>query len=185
MDLTKEKEIIKEAKKNPAVFGLLYDEYYQPIFGYILKRTANLEITQDLTSQTFFKALKGLGKFRWQNIPFSAWLYRIATNEVNSFYRQQKKFIQISLDKTLEIPSENTPKTELETAERELKAKRDFLKLHQSISKLEPFYQTVIVLRFFDKKKISEISQILDKPEGTIKSQIHRALKMLKDLIQK
>jgi len=184
MDLSKEKEIINEAKKNPEAFGLLYDKYYQPIFSYVLKRTANLELAQDLTSQTFFKALKGLGNFRWQNIPFSSWLYRIATNEVNSFYRKHKKFIQISLEEIPEIPSKDNPDEELKMAEKELKSKEEFIKLHQSISKLDLIYQTVITLRFFDKKKISEIGQILGKPEGTIKSQIHRALKELKKLIQ-
>jgi len=183
MDLSEEKKLIMEAKKDPEVFGLLYDKYYQPIFRYTLRRTANIELAKDLTSQTFFKALKGLGKFRWQNVPFSAWLYRIATNEVNSFYRKQKKFIQITLDKIPEIPSKDNPDKELEIAEKELKSKEEFIKLHQSISKLNPTYQTVIALRFFEKKKISEVSQILSKPEGTIKSQIHRAIKELKKLM--
>jgi len=184
MDLSKEKELIEEAKKNPEVFGLLYDEFYKPIFNYILKRTTDIELTQDLTSQTFFKALKGLGKFHWQNIPFSAWLYRIATNEINNFYRKQKRIIQISLDKIPEIPSEDTPEKEIEIAEEELKKKEDFIKLQKSILRLEPIYQTVITLRFFEKKKVSEIGQILAKPEGTIKSQIHRALKELKKIME-
>jgi len=184
MDLLEEKEIIEKAKKNPEVFGLLYDKFYQPIFNYILKRTADIELTKDLTSQTFLKALKELGKFRWQNVSFSAWLYRIATNEINTFYRKQKRTIQVSLDKISEIPSKDTPDKELEIAEKELESKEEFIKLHKSISKLDQIYQAVIVLRFFDKKKISEISQILNKPEGTIKSQIHRALKELKKLIQ-
>lgn len=184
MDLPQEKKIVEEAKKNPEAFGMLYDEFYKPIFNYVLKRTANIELTQDLTSQTFFKALKGLGKFRWQNVSFSAWLYRIATNEINSFYRKQKKFIQITLDKIPEIPSEDTPDKELEIAEQELKSKEEFIKLHQSVSKLKPIYQTVIVLRFLEKKKIFEICKILDRPEGTIKSQIHRALEELKKLME-
>lgn len=183
MDLLKEKEMIEEAKKNPETFGLLYDEFYRPIFGYILKRTANIELAQDLTSQTFFKALNGLKKFRWKNVSFSAWLYRIATNEINSFYRKQKKFIRVPLDKVPGIPSKDTPDKDLEMAEQELKSKEEFIKIHQSISKLNPIYQTVIVLRFLDKKKILEICEILDKPEGTIKSQIHRALGELKKIM--
>lgn len=183
MDLSKEKEIIEKAKRDPEVFGLLYDKYYQPIFGYILKRTADIELTQDLTSQTFFKSLKNLGRFRWQNIPFSAWLYRIATNEVNSFYRKRKRIVQVSFDKIPEISSEVRTDEELKRAEEELKSKKEFIRLHQSISQLNPIYQNVIALRFFDKKKISEISQILGKSQGTIKSQIHRALKELKKVM--
>lgn len=184
MDLAKEKEIIEEAKKDPEAFGLLYDKYYKPIFNYILRRTANIELAQDLTSQTFFNALKGIGKFRWLNLPFSAWLYRIATNQINSSYRERKKITQVSFEQIPEIPSENEWAQGLKLAEKELESKKEFLKLHQSISKLNPIYQTVIVLRFFDKKKIFEIGQILAKPEGTIKAQIHRALAELKKLME-
>jgi RNA polymerase sigma-70 factor (ECF subfamily) len=183
MDLLQEKKIIQEAKKNPEAFAMLYDKYYKVIFGYILKRTADIEIAQDITSQTFFKALRDLGKFRWQNVPFSAWLYRIATNEINSFYRNKKKFINVGFDKIPDIASPDTPHKDIEMAEEELKKKKEFIKIHESISRLNPIYQTVITLRFFDKKKIYEISQILGKSEGTIKSQIHRGLEELRKIM--
>jgi len=184
MDLDKEKEIIKKAKQDPEFFGLLYDEYYKAIFGYILRRTADVDLTQDLTSQTFFKALKNLWKFQWQNVPFSAWLYRIAINEINSFYRKKNRLIRVDFDKIPEIPSINTSDEEIKTAEKELEDKKEFIKIRKSISRLNPLYQTVISLRFFENKKISEISQILKKSEGTIKSQIHRALEDLKELVE-
>lgn len=184
MDLYEEKETIDKAKKDPDAFGLLYDKYYQPIFSYILRRTADIELTKDLTSETFFNALKGLGNFKWQNFPFSSWLYRIATNEVNSFYRNKKRVIQIPIERIYNLASQDNLNDDLERAEKELKNKEEFIKMHQSISQLNTTYQTIIVLRFFDKKKISEISQILDKPEGTIKSQIHRALEELRKFMR-
>jgi RNA polymerase sigma-70 factor (ECF subfamily) len=180
MDISEEKRKIGEAKKNPQAFGQLYDEFYRPILKYILRRTSDIELTQDLTSQTFFKALKGLKKFRWQNISFSAWLYRIATNEVNDFYRRKNRIIQISLEKLPEIPSQDSADSDLKLAEAELESKKEFKILSQKIRKLSLIYQTVITLRFFEKKKISEISQIVGKSEGTIKSQLHRALETLK-----
>ena len=82
MDLNEEKELIKLAQKDPEVFTKVYSHYYPKIFGYVLKRTANLEIAQDITSETFFKALKKLWQFRWRNIPLSAWLYKIANSEI-------------------------------------------------------------------------------------------------------
>jgi RNA polymerase sigma-70 factor (ECF subfamily) len=184
MDLSGEKKIVEEAKKNPEVFGKLYDEFYKPIFNYILRRTSDIEEAQDLASQTFFKALKGLGEFHWQNISFSAWLYRIATNEVNSFYRKRGSIIRISIDKIPNIPSPDTANNDFEMAEKELKDKEEFKKLHQNIQKLSPIYQTIITLRFFEKKKISEICEIVGKPEGTIKSQIYRALEDLREIME-
>ncbi|MCD6550128.1 sigma-70 family RNA polymerase sigma factor, partial [bacterium] len=97
MSLDDEKDLIKKAQKEPEAFGKFYDKYYPQIFGYILKRVVDLEIAQDITSETFFKALKNLWKFRWKNISFCAWLYRIANNEIANYFRKNKKY-SISLD---------------------------------------------------------------------------------------
>ena len=179
----KEKELIKKAKKDPEVFGELYDEYYPRIFGYVLKRTADLEIAQDITSETFFKALKKLWQFRWRNIPFSAWLYRIANNEIANYFRKNK-YKPVSLEKIPEPIAVSNPSTEILEAEQELKKHQDFLMLQKEISKFPIKYQEVITLRFFEKKKIKEIAEILSKKEGTIKSLLHRGLEKLKELMK-
>ncbi|MCD6271165.1 sigma-70 family RNA polymerase sigma factor [bacterium] len=179
-----ERDLVKRAKKDPETFGLIYDKYYQPIFGYILRRTANVALAEDLTAQTFLKALKNLWRFRWQNVTISAWLYRIATNEVNSYYRKKKGFKNVSLEEAKNLKSDINVLEEIQKAEEELQKEKDFLLLHKKIAKLKPKYQTVIALRFFEKKKVSEIAQILGKPEGTIKAQIHRALRQLKKLLE-
>ena len=183
MELSKEKELIKEAKKNPEVFGKLYEQHYSKIFGYILKRTADLEITQDITSETFFKALKKLWQFRWRNISFSAWLYRIANNEIANYFRKNK-YKPVSLEKIPEPIAVSNPSTEILKAEQELKKHRDFLVVQKEISKLSIKYQEVITLKFFEEKKIKEIAEILGKKEGTIKSLLSRGLGKLKDLVE-
>jgi RNA polymerase sigma-70 factor (ECF subfamily) len=179
VDLNEEKELIKRAKRDPEAFGKIYDENYPRIFGYILKRVADINIAKDITSQTFLKALKNLWKFKWRNIPFSAWLYRIANNEIANFFRKRKSKL-IPLDKVSEPSSNSNPLTEIIAAEKQLQKHKDFLKMQEEISKLSIKYQEVITLRFFEKKKIREISEILDKKEGTVKSLIHRGLEKLK-----
>jgi len=194
MELRKEKELIKEAKKDPEVFGKLYDQHYSRIFGYILKRTADLEIAQDITSETFFKALKGLWRFRWKDTfsvypvghrrcSFGAWLYRIANNEIANYFRKNKHK-PVSLEKISEPIAVHNPEAEILEAEQELKKHQDFLKIQKEIFKLPIRYQEVITLRFFEKKKLKEISEILGKKEGTIKSLVHRGLEKLKNLIE-
>ena len=187
MNLNDEKDLIKRAQREPETFAKLYDKYYPQIFGYILKRVVDLEIAQDVTSETFFKALKNLWKFRWKNLSFSAWLYRIANNEIANYFRKNKKY-SISLDKLkgngFEPISLHNPETEFLKAQEELKRHQDFLKIQEKISQLPIRYQEVITLRFFEKKKIKEISEILGKKEGTIKSLLHRGLEKLKDLIE-
>ena len=187
MNPNDEKDLIKRAQKEQESFVKLYDKYYPQIFGYILKRVADLEIAQDITSEAFFKALKNLWKFRWKNISFSAWLYRIANNEIANYFRKNKKY-SISLDKLkkngFEPISLHNPETEFLKAQEELKKHQDFLKIQEKISQLPIRYQEVITLRFFEKKKIKEISEILGKKEGTIKSLLHRGLEKLKDLVE-
>ena len=178
MDLNEEKELVNRAKKDPQAFGILYDQYYSQIFGYIIKRVANLDIAKDICSETFLKALKNLWNFRWKNISFSFWLYRIANNEISNYFRKNK--YKAPLEKIPEPSTFQNPSTEILEAEEELKRHQDFLKIQKEISKLEIKYQEVIVLRFFEKKKINEIAEILGKKEGTIKSLLHRGLEKLK-----
>jgi len=179
MDLDEEKELIKRAKKDSEAFGKLYDKYYSQIFGYILKRVANLDIAQDICSETFLKALKNLWKFRWKNISLSAWLYRIANNEITNFFRKKKHKL-VSLEKISEPIDGSNPEIELIEAEDRLKMHQDFLKIQEKISELEIKYQEVITLRFFEKKQIKEIAEILGKKEGTVKSLLHRGLEKLR-----
>ena len=187
MDLKEEKELIKQAQKDPEVFAKLYDEYYPKIFGYILKRVANFEITQDITSETFFKALKKLWQFRWRNISFGAWLYRIANSEIANYYRKNRYLVSLEIlrdEKGFEPVALHNPETELLEAQEKLKQHQDFLKIQEKISKLPIKYQEVITLRFFEKKKIKEICEILGKKEGTIKSLLNRGLEKLKELME-
>src|SRR4051812_13174695 len=92
-----EQEWIREAQLNSASFVKLYDRYYAQIFGYIFRRVLDMERSKDICSETFMKAYVRLGSFRWKGIAFRAWLYRIATNEMNMADRQ-KKYKTSSLD---------------------------------------------------------------------------------------
>ena len=82
--------IIEEAKTNPKAFGQLYELHYSAILSYIFHRTLNRSIAEDLTSNTFFKALKALAGYK-PNAPFRAWLYRIASNEIRNHFRKVKR----------------------------------------------------------------------------------------------
>ncbi|MHC1578699.1 MAG: RNA polymerase sigma factor [Dehalococcoidia bacterium] len=186
MDLREEKELVRQAQKDPDAFARLYEQYYAKIFGYTLRRTANLEAAQDITSETFFKALKKLWQFRWRNISFSAWLYKIASNEVNQYFRKAEYQKSISLEELqeqgLELPSPADPESEVMKAQEELQQHQEFLEVQQRIVRLPAKYQEVIALRFFEKKQVNEIADILGKKEGTVKSLLHRAVEKLRKI---
>lgn len=179
-----EKEIIEKAKSDPEIFGKLFEKYYDQIYRFILHRTANVAAAEELTSNTFFKALNNLWNFKWSEVPFSAWLYRIATNEANIYFRKNKRIDlkDFSEDAGFENGS-SASYDEHKILEAELSEKRIFLNLQKAIETLKPKYQEVIVLKYFEEKSIKEISEILNKSEGTIKSLIHRAVNMLKEKI--
>ena len=185
MDLSEEKELVRQAQKAPDAFAKLYDQYYPKIFGYILRRTANLEAAQDITSETFLKALRKLWQFRWRNISFSPWLYKIATNEINQYFRKTEYKKSLSLEELqeqgFEPISPHDPESELIEAQEKLKQHQDFLEIQEKIVRLPAKYQEVIALRFFEQKQIKEISEILGKKEGTIKSLLHRAVEKLRE----
>jgi len=185
MDLNQEKILVDSAKTNPEAFGALFDEYYSKILGYSIKRTGDVHLAEDITAETFYKAQRKLWQFKWQGVPFSAWLYRIATNEINYYFRTKKRHNSISLealteDGNMQFADQHNFVEELQKAEDELMRHEIFLKVKNEISKLPIKYQEVIALRFFENKTISEIGQILDKKEGTIKSLLSRGIERLR-----
>jgi RNA polymerase sigma-70 factor (ECF subfamily) len=179
------RQLVERARTDPHAFGLLFDRHHDEIFKYILHRTANSELARDLTSETFFKALNKLWTFRWQNAPFSAWLYRIASNEVNGYYRKHKNHKSVPLEEVMNNPGgpDREAAEELNKAEKEIQNNQLFLELHQAVSRLKSRYQEVVTLRFFEGKQVKDIAQILNKSEGTVKSLLHRALKQLQDIL--
>ena len=185
MDLEQEAVLIEQAKTDREAFGNLYDRHYDQILNYIVKRTANIQVSQDITSDVFLKALHGIHKYQWNGVPFSAWLYRIASNEIANYYRSQKrqKYSESELIKWNNNETSSV-ETELIQTEEELRRNQEYLLLHQQLSILPLKYQEVITLRYFEKKQINEISEILGKKEGTVKSLLHRGLEKLRKSMQ-
>lgn len=185
MDLEREKELVCRAKNDTQAFGELYNEYYSQIFGYVLRRTASIDVAQDITSEVFFKALKNIKQFQWRDIPFSAWLYRIASHEIaNNFRKNKRRRVLAEEVANSANTSSISVEAEIAQAETELQKHEGFISIHKNISKLPIKYQEVITLRFFEKKQLKEIGTILGKREGTIKSLLHRGLERLRTLME-
>jgi RNA polymerase sigma-70 factor, ECF subfamily len=185
MNLAEEKQLIRKIKENPEFFGIIFDEYYKTIFNYVFRRVGDYDISRDIAADTFYKAYMKIQSFVWKEISVLPWLYRIATNEVNYYYRKSKTTFAVydafytQAEKLFEF---DDYKTEKELLEQELRFDNDFAKVQQLLKKLDTKYQEVISLRFFEKKSILEIAEILDKKEGTIKSLLSRGLDKLKIL---
>lgn len=182
-DLEAERQLIERAKNDASAFGEIFDMYYPAILNYVIRRTGNVAIAQDITSEVFISALNGLPKFKWQGVPISAWLYKIATNELRMHYRKSRH--TTSLDEMYETigfepVDDKDIEVELQAAQEHIERQRNFRRAQALIAQLPLKYQEVIALRFGEQKKIQEIAEILGKREGTIKSLLSRGLKRLR-----
>ena len=90
MTLDEEKQLLEKIKENPEFFGKIFDSYYKNIFNYIFHRVADYDISRDIAADTFLKAFLKINTFVWRDVSILTWLYRIATNEINYYYRKNQ-----------------------------------------------------------------------------------------------
>jgi RNA polymerase sigma factor (sigma-70 family) len=161
-------EVVK-AEKNE--FLRLYDRYYDAIFRYCAHRIFDRDMAEDMTSRVFCKALEKFDKFKGNEKQFLGWVYRIANNEIVSMLRKEKTkagaLKNIALVKSAETDNN----------EEKLKT------LRNAMLKLKPKYQEVVAMRYFEGLSSEQISEMLGKRAGTIRSRLKRAIDKLKELM--
>lgn len=174
-DIEKELAYIKKAKDDRRFFAPLYEKYYQQIFYFIFKKVQDESTTGDITSKTFLKAMLNIDKFKYKGFPFSAWLYRIASNEVNMFFRESKKAILVEV---LEKDIISIVNEFEETQEAELTI---VLSLLESLPNEQ---RELIELRFFDELSFKQIADIFEITEANAKMKVYRILSKLEEKIK-
>ena len=177
MNKSKDFLLVQRAKKNPTFFAPLYEKYFDQIFIFIFKKTRNEELTGDLTSQVFLKALLNINKYEDRGYPFSSWLYMIASNEVNLHYRKIKKINEIEIQEkdVVHLLDEFKSMNTIEHQE----------KLIDAMNKLSEKDTEIIDLRYFEKKSFREIGEILQISHGAAKIKLYRSVEKLKTLFNK
>ena len=182
IDALPERELIERARHDRTAFGALFEKHFDGIFGYVYRRTGDWDAACDITSEVFVNALEHIGGFRWTGTPFSAWLFRIATNQLRMYFRTGKRRASMLQSFSAEHATStgNQELTEREVAERELAAAEGFARAQAALLQLPVKYQEVLALRYFEQKSNEEIAAILEKPGGTIKSLMSRGLELLR-----
>ncbi len=176
-EILKEFETVKLAMKDPKQFQTLYDRYFSIIFNYVYRKIDDEDVTADLTSQTFFKALQHLKKYKFRGVPFSAWLYRIAANEVNRHYRltnrkQVFSFDEREFEHLIEQNADNEQEVNIEY-------------ILEQMHKMSESDIGILELRFFESKSFAEIAFILEVNEATAKMRTYRAIEKLRKLLKR
>jgi RNA polymerase sigma-70 factor (ECF subfamily) len=154
----------------------LYLLHFDRIYSYLHMSVGNRHDAEDLTTLTFLKMLESIKRFRWQAVPFSAWLFRIAHNVAMDHFRASKR-VQ---------PEEEVPEpigSEQLSAEVEAMRSIGRQSMLQMIESLSPEQQQVLTLKFVFNFGNGEVASILGKTEGAVKSLQHRALASLQKQI--
>jgi RNA polymerase sigma-70 factor (ECF subfamily) len=171
-EIRKEQEVIERSKKDPKAFGEIYETYFDRIFNYLYRQTDDEDLAGDLCSQTFVNALNHLHKYEFRGFPFSAWLYKIAGNEVNKHYRKNKGKQVFSIE---ELKVKELVEQANEDWDEEL-----INKVINYMNELPTEMVHVLELRFFEDKNFKEIAFILDITESGAKMRTYRALDRLR-----
>jgi RNA polymerase sigma-70 factor (ECF subfamily) len=173
-----EEGLIKKAQANPSAFQELYEQYYKAIFLFVLHRIGQKETTADVVSQVFLKALLNIGRFKFKGLPFSAWLYRIAVNECNDFFRRTKRERLV----VLEDSSVNVLYDEMfgEEVMEDLKRRLPLI-----LERLTPDELEIIELRFLESRPFKEVAEILNITENYAKVRTYRILDKMKSIFIK
>lgn len=173
--IEEESKIIELSKKDASHFKLIYDKYFGQIMQYVYNRMDDKEMAADITQQVFLKALKNLANYESKGLPFSSWLYRIASNELNGVFRSNAKLKTINLSDGIVA----TLKEEIQDDNLVEKLS----KLKKIIKLLKESDYRLIELRFFEGRPFKEISEILEITENNAKVKTYRALDKLKEML--
>lgn len=146
------------------------DQYKEPLFAFIVRMVNNYDIAEDIFQETWIKVIRNVHSFRG-DAKFSTWLFQIARNVYRDELRKRKGVIHVSIDETLELPSESDDHAV---------NMDDMEQAQKIIAGLPVKMKEAIVLRYFHDLHIKEIAEVVGCAEGTIQSRIFRGLDIVR-----
>ena len=158
--------------------GAIYDLFIAPVYRFVLARVGNPGEAEDIAEEVFLRVIEHIGRFEWQqDVPFSAWIFRIASNQVISHYRKRgARPAGVSTD---DFEVEDTRPGPERLVEHALTMREVFV----ACEKLPPLQRQVIALRFGSGLSVRETAEALGKTENNIKVLQHKAIAKLQKLL--
>ncbi len=169
---TAEQDLIRRCQRGDAeAFGGVYDLYVRKIHDFIYYRVHHRETAQDLTSETFLKAVRNIGGFDPGKGSISAWLYRIARNTVIDHYRT--RHAELEIDDAWDLASGSDAGADID-------ALMKIDSVRSEMKKLKSEQREVVIMRVWQELSYKEIAAILGKSEANCKMIFSRSLKQLR-----
>jgi len=162
-------------------FGQLYDRYVDVVHRYIAYRVTNHTLAEDLTSETFLRALRRISSYTWQGRDFGAWLVTIARNLIADHFKSSRYKLELATSDLVEAGAERSA----DGPEDEVLTNITNTALFEAVKKLNAEQQECIVLRFLQGMSVAETAKILGKNENAIKALQYRAVKSLGRMLPK
>jgi len=170
---TQERLLVEAAQKDPARFDALYEIYFAQVYAFVARRVSDRDTAEDLTADVFHKALVNIRRFEWRDVPFVAWLLRIALNAIID--RSKRAGREVLVDD----PPEAVQVKPADLVESERQAQ-----VFRMVGELPEDQRRVVTMRFAEEKSIREIAQSFGRSEGAIKQLQFRALENLRTRLE-
>ncbi|MGH3587212.1 MAG: sigma-70 family RNA polymerase sigma factor [Pseudonocardia sp.] len=170
--------LVKAAQDGDMIaFGDLFDRYYDVVFRYVLFRTGDRTLAEDLTQETFVRALRRISSVSYQGRDIGAWFVTIARNLIFDHVKSSRYRLEQTTSEIIELsPSTGGPEQQvLDLATND--------ELLRCVRKLNPDQQECIQLRFLQGLSVAETAEIMDRNEGAVKALQHRAVRRLAQLL--
>ena len=144
-------------------FGMLYDHYNTSVYRFVYYRVGSVTLAEDLTSETFFRALRSMGSFRWQGKDFGAWLMTIARNLTADHYKSSRTRLEMTTEDMTphDSATEGPEGSVLSTLTNET--------LLKALKELPAEQQECLIMRFLQGLSIAETAAVLGRSEGAVK----------------
>jgi RNA polymerase sigma-70 factor, ECF subfamily len=158
-------------------FGLLYDHYHVSVYRFLYYRTRSQTLAEDLTSETFFRALRSMNNFRWQGKDFGAWLMTIARNLTTDHFKAGRTRLEMTTEDM--TPHDDTT----EGPEGAVIAGLTNEVLLKALTELPDEQRECLIMRFLQGMSIAETAQALDRSDGAVKQLQLRGVRNLAKLM--
>ena len=174
---SKSKLILSILKKSNLSFDDLLNSNWDYVFKFLLKKTNDDFLSEEIAIQSFSKAFEKIDLFN-EKYKFKTWIISIAKNQLNDYLRKNKiRFENIENIKKESFKENSNPEEELINKER-------YNHLNEKIDELKPMYREILKLKYIEDLSINQISKKIDQPINTVKIKIYRAKRILSDILE-
>ncbi len=167
-----EAALVERARGDPAAFAPLYDRYVERIYRHAFRRLGSHAEAEDITAQTFHRALEAIGEYEWRGVPFAAWLFRISSNAISDHYRAKARTAPLNgTAHDLDALATTAPAPEAHVL-----ALEEAASVWDAVRLLPPMQRRAVTLRFARGMSHAEVGAVIGRSESATKQLMYRAM---------